>query len=153
MELEGTPGPPRDQEFDGAVSPGSRIQPGMSGSSSPVFPENSRAESRNVAEVVPIRANTVGAEQEPDSHIPVWMQRANLVMRFLICVWIDMILTILPWTLAWTQNALIESLPKLRAIFALNYVRGMVTGIGLLDIWIGIWEAVHYHDQRPTPRT
>jgi hypothetical protein len=31
-------------------------------------------------------------------------------------------------------------------------VKGVITGIGLIDIWIGIWEAVHYRDQRPVPR-
>jgi hypothetical protein len=25
-------------------------------------------------------------------------------------------------------------------------VRGVITGIGLVDVWIGIWEAVHYKD-------
>ena len=36
--------------------------------------------------------------------------------------------------------------PDLRALFQNNFLRGVATGLGLIDIWIGIWEAVHYHD-------
>jgi hypothetical protein len=28
-------------------------------------------------------------------------------------------------------------------------MRGLVSGLGLLDIWIGVSEAVHYRDHRP----
>jgi hypothetical protein len=27
-----------------------------------------------------------------------------------------------------------------------NFVRGAISGIGIIDLWIGIWEAVHYRD-------
>jgi hypothetical protein len=27
----------------------------------------------------------------------------------------------------------------------------MTTGIGILDIWLGIYEAVHYRDPKPSP--
>jgi hypothetical protein len=44
------------------------------------------------------------------------------------------------------------SLPKLRTIATMDFVKGVISGVGLIDIWIGIWEAVHYRDQRPAPR-
>ncbi len=153
MGFQDTPGTSPGEPQGSATGPDSRIQSGMNGSSSPVpeawGPDSPRPGS---AEVVPIRvAREDDAEYE--THIPIWMQRANLVMRFLICVWVGMILCVLPWTMAWTDNALILSLPKLRAILTLDFVRGMITGIGLIDIWIGIWEAVHYHDQHPAPKS
>jgi hypothetical protein len=74
-------------------------------------------------------------------------------MKFLICVWLGMVVSVLPWTPAWSDNSLILSLPNLRAIVTLDFVKGVITGIGIIDIWIGIWEAVHYRDQRPAPRT
>jgi hypothetical protein len=27
-----------------------------------------------------------------------------------------------------------------------NFTRGLFTGLGLIDIWLGIWEAAHYRD-------
>ncbi len=147
MDFERTPG---DELSNRSTGRDSRIQSGMSGSSS-AFPESESARP-TVAEVVPIRPGASTEEAEPVAHIPIWMQRANMVMKFLICVWIGMILTVLPWTMAWSDNSLILSLPKLRALFTQPFVRGMISGVGLVDIWIGIWEAVHYHDQRPAPK-
>jgi hypothetical protein len=38
--------------------------------------------------------------------------------------------------------------PQLSAVLHNGAVRGIISGIGLLDIWIGISEAVHYRDYR-----
>jgi hypothetical protein len=48
----------------------------------------------------------------------------------------------------WTDNGLATSLPKLREILQMNFVRGIVTGVGLVDVWIGIWEAVRYRENK-----
>jgi hypothetical protein len=56
---------------------------------------------------------------------------------------------ILPWsTRIWDHNLFINSRPWLAAILHHGAVRGLVSGIGLLDIWIGVSEAVHYRDYR-----
>jgi hypothetical protein len=150
MDFEGTPGTPREQEASSTSGDSSRIQSGMGST-----PENTYDPSRSkVAEVIPIRpAEEAQPESPDDPPIPVWMQRANIVMKFLICVWLGMVVSVLPWTPAWSDNSLILSLPNLRAIVTLDFVKGVITGIGIIDIWIGIWEAVHYRDQRPAPRT
>lgn len=84
-------------------------------------------------------------EQEP---LPIWLQRTFLIIYVLFCIEVGMLLTVLPWNHVWTDNALIAGFPTIRAIASNNFVRGMITGIGMLDIWIGIWEAVHYRDQQ-----
>ena len=56
---------------------------------------------------------------------------------------------ILPWwTRIWDQNLFILSHPMLAGILHNGAVRGIISGLGLLDIWIGISEAVHYRDYR-----
>jgi hypothetical protein len=40
--------------------------------------------------------------------------------------------------------------PGLREFVANGFVRGMCSGLGVLDIWIGFWEAVHYHEDKHT---
>lgn len=145
MAFEGTPETPRDENTPKGAN--SRIQSEMGGSA-----EETHSESRQkVAEVIPFRPTTAAAEDD-DPPIPVWMQRANIVMKFLICVWLGMVVSVLPWTPAWTDNSLILSLPRLREFATMNFVKGVISGVGLIDIWIGIWEAVHYRDQRPVPR-
>jgi hypothetical protein len=154
MDLHGgTPGSPRDENAPASADPDSRTQSGNRSSSADTYRESLRPKS---AEVVPIRAAAPSSpedEAEPEeAPLPIWMQRTNVVMKFLICVWLGMVISVLPWTPAWTDNGLMMSLPKFRALASMNFVRGIVTGIGLIDIWIGIWEAVHYRDQRPATK-
>jgi len=39
--------------------------------------------------------------------------------------------------------------PALAAVLHTGAMRGLISGLGVLDIWIGISEAVHYRDHRP----
>src|SRR5262245_24706294 len=80
--------------------------------------------------------------------LPIWMQRAFLVVFVILCIELGVVLVVAPWTPVWTDNRLFLNFPQLKTILRLGFVRGMVSGIGLLDIWIGIWEAVHYKDRR-----
>ena len=84
------------------------------------------------------------AEQPP----PVWMQRFFLVTTVIFCLWVGFVLAVLPWQPAWTENGLLINSPNLRWFLGTGFVRGMATGLGILDLWIGISEAVHYRDRR-----
>ena len=79
---------------------------------------------------------------------PIWMQRFFLVSTVIFCLWIGLVLCVLPWLPAWTENALVRDYPGLRWVLGTGFVRGLATGLGLLDLWIGISEAVHYRDRR-----
>lgn len=80
------------------------------------------------------------------SRASVWLHRLSLIIFVIFCIELGMLLTVLPWTRVWTDNSLLASHLSWRAFAQDNFVRGVVTGIGLIDIWIGIWEAVHYRD-------
>lgn len=80
---------------------------------------------------------------------PVWLQRLSLFVLVLFCVYLGVLVMILPWwTRIWDHNLFIQSHPPLAAVLQNGAVRGMISGLGLLDIWIGISEAVHYRDYR-----
>ena|SRR5436305_5305926 len=79
---------------------------------------------------------------------PIWLQRFFLVSTVIFCLWIGLVLCVLPWLPAWTENALVRDYPRLRWVLGTGFVRGLATGLGLLDLWIGISEAVHYRDRR-----
>lgn len=80
---------------------------------------------------------------------PVWLQRVSLFVLVLFCVYLGVLVMVLPWwTRIWDQNMFILSRPWLAAILHNGAVRGIVSGLGLLDIWIGVSEAVHYRDYR-----
>ncbi len=80
---------------------------------------------------------------------PLWLQRISLFVLVLFCVYLGVLVTILPWWVrVWDQNMFILARPHLAAFLHLGAVRGFISGLGLLDIWIGISEAVHYRDHR-----
>ncbi len=80
---------------------------------------------------------------------PVWLQRVSLFILVLFCVYLGVVVAVLPWlTSIWDHNLFFISHPRLWSVLRLAPVRGLVTGFGLLDIWIGISEAIHYRDQR-----
>ena len=76
----------------------------------------------------------------------IWLHRLSLGIFVMFCVELGMLLAVLPWIHIWNENSLLAAHPTWRALAQDNFVRGIVSGIGLVDIWIGIWEAVHYRD-------
>jgi hypothetical protein len=42
---------------------------------------------------------------------------------------------------------LLSPFPALRAIVASGFARGVATGLGLLNVWIGFWEAIQYREE------
>lgn len=75
-----------------------------------------------------------------------WLQRLWLVVFVLFCLEVGIILTVLPWTRLWTDNSLLIGFPALKEFLNYNFVRGLVSGLGLVDIWMGVVEAVTYRE-------
>ena len=78
----------------------------------------------------------------------MWMHRTSVFLFVLISAVAGVLLIILPWTPEWTDNYLLMSFPALRPVVSNGFFRGICSGLGLLDIWIGFWEALHYHEQQ-----
>ena len=84
----------------------------------------------------------------PAMHPPVWAQRLLLVVEVAIAVWAGMLVMVLPWTRLWTENPILNGWPALKFIMGQSFVRGMISGVGLVDVWIGFSDALHYRDLR-----
>jgi hypothetical protein len=90
------------------------------------------------------------AAEQAESVAPIWLQRLSLFVLVLFCVYLGVLVTILPWwPRVWDNNQWIQSRPALAAVLHIGAIRGLISGLGLLDIWIGVSEAVHYRDHRP----
>lgn len=76
----------------------------------------------------------------------LWLQRIWLVVFVLFCLEVGIILTVLPWTRIWSDNSLLLGHLQLREFLMRDFVRGLVSGLGLIDIWMGIAEAVRYRE-------
>ncbi len=85
----------------------------------------------------------------PSAHAPVWLQRMSLVVLVLFCFYIGGLLAMLPWSPRyWDQNGWLLAHPVIEGFVNRGWVRGVVSGLGLLDIWVGISELLHYRDFR-----
>jgi hypothetical protein len=100
-------------------------------------------------ELILMEAQPPRGEPSHDTPAPVWLQRMSLVVFVLFCFYIGGLLAVLPWSPRyWNQNAWLLAHPALQTILGTGWVRGLVTGIGFLDIFIGVSELLHYRDFR-----
>jgi len=62
----------------------------------------------------------------------------------LLALYLGVVMVMLPWRDAWMENSLLDGHPLLHAIVVNNFVRGIISGIGVLDIWLAISEAFSF---------
>jgi hypothetical protein len=79
---------------------------------------------------------------------PLWAQRLLLGIEVAISVWTGILVLVLPWTSLWTENPLLSTVPGLKLALNFTFVRGLISGVGVVDIWIGVADALHYRDLR-----
>ena len=77
----------------------------------------------------------------------IWLWRLRALLLVTLYATFGVLLVILPWTPKWTDNPLLLSSPELRTFVTNGFIRGLASGLGLLDLWLGFWEAIHYHEQ------
>jgi hypothetical protein len=78
----------------------------------------------------------------------LWARRLGLLVFVLICLELGIALVVLPWTHLWTDNNLLLEYPTVRFWAANAFVRGAFSGLGLIDIWLGIWEVARYREKK-----
>jgi hypothetical protein len=81
------------------------------------------------------------------SRTNLWLLRIRALLFVTLCATFGVLLIILPWTPKWTDNPLLLAMPGLRPIFSNGFVRGLCSGLGVLDLWLGFWEAIYYHEK------
>jgi hypothetical protein len=89
------------------------------------------------------------AETSPENgpqtppRIPRWLERAELFLRVMLRMYIGLAICYAPWSsLFWDQNPLFLTFPTLSIYAANGAVRGLVSGLGLLNLWIAFRDAV-----------
>jgi hypothetical protein len=78
----------------------------------------------------------------------IWLLRVRALLFVTLCATFGVLLLILPWTPKWTDNPLLMNFPDLREVISSGFVRGLASGLGILDLWLGFWEAIHYHESK-----
>jgi hypothetical protein len=89
--------------------------------------------------VEPVRADP----PEPSGHgqlrIPRWLERFELLLRVMLRIYIGLAVCYAPWSRAfWDQNPLFLQFPLLGDLAASGAVRGIVSGLGMLNLWVAL---------------
>jgi hypothetical protein len=91
-------------------------------------------------------ASTLELPRQAVDPAELWLRRLAVLVFVILCGVMGVLLVILPWSLQWTDNHLLWGYPALRSFLANAFVRGLSSGLGILDLWIGFREASHYHE-------
>ena len=66
------------------------------------------------------------------------------ILSVLSSLLVGVLLVVVPWTALWDANYLLQPYPSLRALLLSGYMRGTVSGLGLVNIVLALDEA-HQH--------
>ena len=81
--------------------------------------------------------------------------KLTVIFFILLCLMLGVFLTLLPWISFgiigdWGDNYFLNlvteatGLPILQTIVSSSWFRGAVTGLGILNLFIGFWEMAHF---------
>jgi hypothetical protein len=69
-----------------------------------------------------------------------WYQKVSAVVFITFCLEIGMYLLIVPWTESWDGNYFSALLPHMKSYWDNLYVRGAVSGLGAVNLYISLSE-------------
>ena len=65
---------------------------------------------------------------------------------------VGFVLIVIPWSAFWDRNYFAQSVPQLQALLTNNFVRGAVSGLGLINVLAGLAELVSVLTGRASDR-
>ncbi len=91
---------------------------------------------------------TQEVEYQRSSRVPPWLRVVELVLFVVLRVYVGIVVLLLPWTPLWKSNAFLNHWPAVAAFCSYGAVRGIVSGLGLLNLWVAITETFRYRFSR-----
>ncbi len=69
-----------------------------------------------------------------------WYHKFSALVFIVFCIELGLFLVIFPWTESWDQNFFSSWIPEWHRFWANAYVKGAVSGLGVLDLYISFVE-------------
>ncbi len=91
---------------------------------------------------------TQAVEFQHASRIPAWLRLVELVLFVVLRVYVGIVVFLLPWTPLWKSNGLLNHWPALATFCSYGAVRGIISGLGLLNLWAAITETFRHRFTR-----
>ncbi len=76
----------------------------------------------------------------PDARQRLW-RRIQAFVLILFCLEIGIVLLLFPWSSLWDHNYFFSLSPHWARWFSSSYLRGAVSGLGIVNLWIALSEA------------
>ena len=87
------------------------------------------------------------AATHPHHHVPRWLVRVELFLRVMLRMYIGLAICYAPWSHTfWDQNPIFLQFSWLGNIATAGAVRGLVSGLGLLNLWFAFQDAIRHRD-------
>jgi hypothetical protein len=97
---------------------------------------------------VPNLSSSTQPGKAPQQRIPRWLERAELFLRVMLRMYIGLAVCYAPWSrMFWERNPLFFEFPSLSNLAANGAVRGIISGLGLLNLWIAFQDAIRHRDE------
>lgn len=75
-----------------------------------------------------------------------WRRSLGQAVLVVFTIEVGLVLLTLPWTPIWTNTiAVISGASSWRLALLSSWVRGIVSGLGLLNLWAAASEITHFH--------
>ena len=89
---------------------------------------------------------------------PSWSQRLGSVLVIIICLELGLFLLVYPWTDGWSDNYFSYAVPggiraTWHAFWSNSFVRGGVSGVGAVNLWIAVTEVFRLFARRSSTRS
>jgi len=68
------------------------------------------------------------------------MSRLLTILYIIFCFEMGVFLFIFPWANLWGRNFFVDHYPLVASIARNYFVRGAISGIGLADVWLAVYE-------------
>jgi hypothetical protein len=82
--------------------------------------------------------------QTASQRLPSWLQQAERLLRVVVRIYIGLIVCVVPWIPSfWDANPLFSGSPWLMDFITHGWLRGLVSGFGLLNLWFALRDALH----------
>jgi hypothetical protein len=92
-------------------------------------------------------ADTAQPQHPSPQRIPRWLERLELFLRVMLRMYIGLAVCYAPWSHTfWDQNPIFLQFPNFSVFAAHGAVRGIVSGLGLLNLWIAFHDAIRHRD-------
>jgi len=81
--------------------------------------------------------------KEGPERLPYWLRQSERFLRVVVRMYLGLLVCCAPWyPPAWDSNPLFSSPPSLHTFITYGAVRGLVSGLGLLNLWIALRDAL-----------